>query len=470
MEPAFAPRGPVWPLGAMALTALEPDDPDCAIPRGAPQADTRYETPEPIRILDPSARLSGAPVEPLRVTTRGTAERKRKWTLALVASCVFHAATALFLIGASDEQALLEGAELSGIAFLGSAPEDQVSAGDPAKLEHAVAVSMITMLEAETVEVQTVPATETAEPVETVEAEPLQTETLQPLAEQTSERASPDRPLQPISAERAEPAPPAAAEPPSPAVEAPRILATDTLQPVEDEHTAPESAETTQATIPDSARTSSVEQVERAETVETAALEPAASEIIDPEPDIPFERIPLPTPRPAEQPTQVEQVAPKPKSAKVARAAKPAKKAAAKPASKARKSGSGGENQADARRGQSDGQADGRTAATSAGRKNSAAGNAAVSNYPGKVVSRLRRALRYPAEARRQRMRGEAHVQFTISAGGGVGSVRVVKSSGFPVLDQAALETVRRAAPFPAIPSEAGRSTWPFTVPLAFTR
>jgi protein TonB len=45
-----------------------------------------------------------------------------------------------------------------------------------------------------------------------------------------------------------------------------------------------------------------------------------------------------------------------------------------------------------------------------------------------------------------------------------------VASSGSPVLDKAAVETVRRAAPFPVIPEGAGRSSWPFTVPLAFTR
>jgi protein TonB len=31
-------------------------------------------------------------------------------------------------------------------------------------------------------------------------------------------------------------------------------------------------------------------------------------------------------------------------------------------------------------------------------------------------------------------------------------------------------QTVARAAPFPPIPAEAGRSTWAFTVPLTFRR
>ena len=92
-----------------------------------------------------------------------------------------------------------------------------------------------------------------------------------------------------------------------------------------------------------------------------------------------------------------------------------------------------------------------------------------MSNYPGTVYAKLRRSLRYPSEARRKRIRGEVHVRFTVSRSGGVGSIRVARSSGSSLLDNAALATVRRAAPFAEIPPAAGRSNWSFTVPLAFT-
>ncbi|MDN2568354.1 energy transducer TonB, partial [Aquibium sp. A9E412] len=103
-------------------------------------------------------------------------------------------------------------------------------------------------------------------------------------------------------------------------------------------------------------------------------------------------------------------------------------------------------------------------------RQGERSGNAAVSNYPGKVVAKLRRALRYPAEARRQRLRGEVQVAFTVSRDGGVAALRVARSSGSPVLDRAALDTVRRAAPFPPIPAAAGRASWSFSLPLRFAR
>ena len=391
LEPAFAPGG--WPLAGMALAQFEPEDPDLEIPRGAVQSGLR-EAPERIRIIDQSARLADTLPKPLGVAVKRPADRKRKWTAALVASCVFHAAVAFLFIGTNSEDVLIEGSDLSGIAFLGSAPEDQLSAGAETDDPNAVAVTMITMVE--------------AQPVETVEA---------------------------ARAEITEPAKAAPDETPP----------TDTVEPLET--AALEPAKIVEA------------QAVRAETLETS-------------PDIPLENIPLPTPRPVEKPIEVaaqaEPTAAKPKPAtKVAK--NPAKKPAAK-AAKARQSGNAGKNEADAQRGQADGRADGGTAATSKGGKNSAAGNAAISNYPGKVASKLRRALRYPAEAKRRKLRGQAQVSFVVSASGGVGSIRVVLSSGSPILDKAAIETVRRAAPFPAIPAGAARSSWPFTVPLAFNR
>jgi len=61
-------------------------------------------------------------------------------------------------------------------------------------------------------------------------------------------------------------------------------------------------------------------------------------------------------------------------------------------------------------------------------------------------------------------------VRFVVGSSGDVGSVGLAASSGSPILDKAALAAVQRAAPFPPIPEGAGRSSWSFTVPLAFVR
>lgn len=88
------------------------------------------------------------------------------------------------------------------------------------------------------------------------------------------------------------------------------------------------------------------------------------------------------------------------------------------------------------------------------------AGNAAVSNYPGQVVRQLQR-------ARRPRMsdRGSATVSFRIASNGGLSAISVARSSGSRELDSAAIQFVRRAAPFPAPPPGAQRF---FSVPVTW--
>ncbi|WP_245410632.1 energy transducer TonB [Notoacmeibacter marinus] len=85
--------------------------------------------------------------------------------------------------------------------------------------------------------------------------------------------------------------------------------------------------------------------------------------------------------------------------------------------------------------------------------------SAAVRRYPGRVRSRI--ASRVTGGAR-----GTVHVTFTVGRGGGLNGARISRSSGSSAADRAALNAVRRAAPFPPIPSEAGRSSWSFTVPI----
>ena len=90
-----------------------------------------------------------------------------------------------------------------------------------------------------------------------------------------------------------------------------------------------------------------------------------------------------------------------------------------------------------------------------------------MSDYRAKVAARLRRARSYPAAARAENLTGTATVTFTIRTGGDVGRVSLAKSSGHRILDQAAVEMVHRAAPFPPLPQGAGNSIT-VTVPVRF--
>jgi protein TonB len=209
----------------------------------------------------------------------------------------------------------------------------------------------------------------------------------------------------------------------------------------------------TESLSPEEAKPDSVEPepVEAADApAETLVAE--HTETVAPEAE---EAVPVPLPRP-ERPVVAQKAEDKPQAGPKAEA-KTEPKAKPKPVTAA--PGNGGAAQADSQA----------AAAVSAGKgKVDAGGSAAVSRYPGLVQAKLRRALRYPASARGAR--GEVHVAFVVGAGGGASRIVVVQSSGNAVLDAAAVATVERAAPFPPIPPDAGRSSWSFTMPLVFKR
>lgn len=87
------------------------------------------------------------------------------------------------------------------------------------------------------------------------------------------------------------------------------------------------------------------------------------------------------------------------------------------------------------------------------GRKKQANGNAAAGNYPSKVMRKIAR-VRKP----RVGQKGAAVVTFTVASDGRLGSVSLARSSGSGQVDKAALNVVRKAAPFPPPPSGARRS------------
>jgi len=55
----------------------------------------------------------------------------------------------------------------------------------------------------------------------------------------------------------------------------------------------------------------------------------------------------------------------------------------------------------------------------------------------------------YPASARRRGIEGEVDVSFFLTGGGLASRLKVLRGSGYAVLDRAALKTVARAQPFP---------------------
>lgn len=75
-------------------------------------------------------------------------------------------------------------------------------------------------------------------------------------------------------------------------------------------------------------------------------------------------------------------------------------------------------------------------------------------SWEGRVMARLERHRRYPNAARARREQGIAHVRVTLDREGALLALALEHSSGFPALDQAALDTFRRATPLPSVPDE----------------
>ncbi len=122
-----------------------------------------------------------------------------------------------------------------------------------------------------------------------------------------------------------------------------------------------------------------------------------------------------------------------------------------------------GRSNRNARAGRADGRAEGRRAnARQGSRRARQAGNAAASNYPGRVYAKIRRTRQRPVGER-----GTVRVRFSVSASGGLASISIASSSGSGAINRAALDHIRRAAPFPAPPPGARRR---FVIPVKFRR
>ncbi|MDM7321917.1 MAG: energy transducer TonB [Gammaproteobacteria bacterium] len=75
----------------------------------------------------------------------------------------------------------------------------------------------------------------------------------------------------------------------------------------------------------------------------------------------------------------------------------------------------------------------------------------------------------YPPLARRMGQEGQVKLAFTVDAEGRLLDVTIITSSGSASLDEAALQAVRDAAPFPPFPEGSQRQRWNFSIPLTFS-
>lgn len=98
-----------------------------------------------------------------------------------------------------------------------------------------------------------------------------------------------------------------------------------------------------------------------------------------------------------------------------------------------------------------------------------ARGKRAQSQYLRELMAWLARHRVYPAEAKKQKLEGVVQVRFAIDRDGRLLSAAVHRSAGAELLDQAALDVLRRAEPMPKFPKALARSRLSVTLPIDFS-
>ncbi len=90
--------------------------------------------------------------------------------------------------------------------------------------------------------------------------------------------------------------------------------------------------------------------------------------------------------------------------------------------------------------------------------------------YLDRLKRRIQNEWVYPEEAWSRGVSGELLLVFTLNKNGSLTNVRLVHSSGFPILDQEALRAVKQAAPYDPFPPQMGEEPWNITASFHYFR
>lgn len=85
------------------------------------------------------------------------------------------------------------------------------------------------------------------------------------------------------------------------------------------------------------------------------------------------------------------------------------------------------------------------------------------------VRQKIEERKEYPVEARRQGIEGVVYIRFTILSDGQTDKIKIVKSSGYKILDNSAVTTINKSNPFPPLPKELNLSYVQVEVNLVYT-
>jgi protein TonB len=98
-----------------------------------------------------------------------------------------------------------------------------------------------------------------------------------------------------------------------------------------------------------------------------------------------------------------------------------------------------------------------------------AAQRRAEEDYFRQIVQKISR-YRFYSREQNSAAQGLVVTRLTLARNGQVLDVSLLKSSGSPTLDNAVVQTIRQASPFPPLPPETAGGTQTFVVPVNYTR
>jgi len=92
----------------------------------------------------------------------------------------------------------------------------------------------------------------------------------------------------------------------------------------------------------------------------------------------------------------------------------------------------------------------------------------AMFRYQDMVKQKIESCRRYPPWAKEQKLEGVSCLVFTLLSNGMVQDIKIIRFSGFDILDKEAVLTVKRASPFCPIPAKLNCSSFTMEVSLVF--
>jgi len=92
----------------------------------------------------------------------------------------------------------------------------------------------------------------------------------------------------------------------------------------------------------------------------------------------------------------------------------------------------------------------------------------AMFRYKDAIKQKIESHRRYPRSARKHKLGGNATLEFIVMSSGNAHSVKLLHSSGYVVLDDKAVAMVKRASPFPPIPTKFKLSEFRMEVTIIF--